>query len=134
MRRSFSRTSNGPGALVPSPKSVAATVRLLLPPVALGRITDAKSLRGRGTSGLPPSHSPRRRSGEVDSYRATAAPARDSTDSASNHRLRFVMNEKLTCRIQRKQQPHDWTQNRLLSYPHPDVSPLTSLKYQRPSL
>ena len=31
MRRSFSRTSNGPGALVPSPMFVAATVRLLLP-------------------------------------------------------------------------------------------------------
>ena len=30
MRRSFSRTLNGPGALVPSPMFVAATVRLLL--------------------------------------------------------------------------------------------------------
>ena len=39
MRRSFSRTLNGPGALVPSPMFVAATVRLLLAPV-----TEAKSL------------------------------------------------------------------------------------------
>ena len=45
MRRSFSRTFasrtlNGLSALVPSQMSVAATVRLLLPPV-----TEAKSLR-----------------------------------------------------------------------------------------
>ena len=43
--------------------------------------------------GLPPSRSPRRRSGAVDGNRATAAPARDSTNPASIHRLRFVMDE-----------------------------------------
>ena len=43
--------------------------------------------------GLPPSCSPRRRSGTVDGNRATAAPARDSTNPASIHRLRFVMDE-----------------------------------------
>ena len=43
--------------------------------------------------GLPPSRSPRRRSGAVDGNRATVAPARDSTNPASIHRLRFVMDE-----------------------------------------
>ena len=42
---------------------------------------------------LPPSRSPRRRSGAVDGNRATAAPARDSRNPASIHRLRFVMDE-----------------------------------------
>ena len=44
--------------------------------------------------GLPPSRSPRRRSGAVDGNRATAAPARDSTNPASIDRLRFVMDER----------------------------------------
>ena len=46
-RMFMSRTLNGSGALGASPMFVAATVRLLLPPVALRRITDAKSLRRR---------------------------------------------------------------------------------------
>ena len=43
-----SRTLNGLSALVPSPMSVAATVRRLLPPVALRRMPETRGLRWPG--------------------------------------------------------------------------------------
>ena len=51
MRRSFSRTLNGPGALVPSPMFVAATVRLLLG----RRRRSSTRRRARSSTRWPPS-------------------------------------------------------------------------------
>ena len=93
MRRSFSRTSNGPGALVPSPMFVAATVRLLLPPVTSRRITDAKSLRQPRLSDC---RRPVPRGDDQGRWMATGRPQRRLATRRIRlpyNRLRFVMDE-----------------------------------------
>ena len=66
---------------------------LLLPPVALRRITDAKSLRRPRHIQIAAVLFLEAKIRGVDGNRATAAPAGDSTNPASIDRSRFVMDE-----------------------------------------
>ena len=75
----------------PSPIFVAATVLLLLPPVAVATVTDAKSLR-QPRVGLPPSRSPWRRSGRWMAIGPQRWLATRRIRLPYN-RLRFVMDE-----------------------------------------